>query len=92
MQPQFPNADSQGAQGQSWNADAPQQVGMTTLMDAVEGVHFPTDKQHLIEERGDRTINLTGHQPEQLKVVLLRIDDNEFNSVTDLVQKLERAY
>lgn len=91
MQPQFPNADSQG-QNQGWNADAPQQTGMTTLMDAVEGVHFPTDKQHLIDERGDRTINLTGHQSEKLRVVLLRIDDTEFNSVSDLVQKLERAY
>ncbi len=91
MQPQFPNADNQG-QSQGWNADAPQQTGMTTLLDAVEGIHFPTDKETLIKERGDRSINLTGHDPEQLRVVLLRIDENDFSSVSDLVQKLERAF
>lgn len=91
MQPQFPNADNQG-QSQGWNADAPQQTGMTTLLDAVEGVHFPTSKDQLIQERGDRPINLTGHQSEQLRVVLLRIDDTDFNSVSDLVSKLERAF
>lgn len=91
MERQFPDADNRGM-SQDWNADAPQQTGMTTLMDAVDGIHFPIDRQHLIEERGDRTVNLTGHQPEQLRVVLLRIDETEFNSVTDLVQKLERAF
>lgn len=91
MQPQFPNADNQG-QDRGWNADAPQHTGMTTLLDAVEGVHFPIDKERLIQERGDRPINLTGHQQEQLRVVLLRIDDSDFSSVSDLVQKLEGAF
>lgn len=91
MERQFPNAENQGRTPE-WNADSPQQIGMTTLMDAVEGIHFPVDRQHLIDERGDRTINMTGHQPEQLRVVLLRIDEDEFNSVTDLVQKLKGAF
>lgn len=91
MERQFPNAEGQGLNPE-WNADSPQQTGMTTLMDAVEGIRFPIDRKHLIDERGDRTINMTGHQPEQLRVVLLRIDEDEFNSVTDLVQKLERAF
>jgi hypothetical protein len=73
------------------NADNPQHTGLTTVMDAVEGVHFPVAKDKLIEERGDAVINLTGDHPETLQVLLLRTDTNEFYSVTDLVEQLEHV-
>ncbi|HEY9898022.1 MAG TPA: hypothetical protein V6D00_02465 [Pantanalinema sp.] len=73
------------------NADNPQHVGIATLMDAVEGVHFPIKKDQLIAQKGDETIDLTGDRPERLRVMLLRVEDDEFLSVTDLVQKIEHA-
>ncbi|MBO9541625.1 hypothetical protein J7643_13640 [bacterium] len=73
------------------NADNPQRVGIATLMDAVEGVRFPIKKDRLIAQKGDETIDLTGDRPEKLRVMLLRVDDDEFLSVTDLVQKIEHA-
>lgn len=73
------------------NADNPQHVGIATLMDAVEGVRFPIKKDRLIATKGDETVNLTGDRPEQLRVMLLRVDEDEFLSVTDLVQKIEHA-
>ncbi|MNX75739.1 hypothetical protein D3C86_1072260 [compost metagenome] len=73
------------------NADNPQRVGVATLMDAVEGVRFPIKKEQLIAQKGDETIDLTGDRPEKLRVMLLRVDDDEFLSVTDLVQKIEHA-
>lgn len=73
------------------NADEVQHVGMATLMDAVEGVRFPIDKQRLIDEKGEETIDLTGDRPERLRVLLMRTEADEFLSVTDLVQKIETA-
>lgn len=82
--------DSRGLSPDS-NADNPQHTGLTTVMDAVEGLHFPIAKDKLIEERGDSVINLTGDRPERLQVLLLRTDSNEFYSVTDLVEQLEHV-
>lgn len=73
------------------NADSPQHVGIATLMDAVEGVRFPIKKDALIAQKGDETVDMTGDRPERLKVMLLRVEDDEFLSVTDLVQKIESA-
>lgn len=74
-----------------WNADQPQATGLSTLMTAVEGVHFPVDKEVLMRERGDATVDLTGDRPEKLRVLLLRTEGERFMSVTDLVQQLEGA-
>lgn len=74
-----------------WNADSPQNVGVATVLDAVDGCKFPVTKQELIEARGDKEIELRGGSREKLRVVLLRTDENEFLSVTDLVSKLERV-
>lgn len=74
-----------------WNADRPQHVGVATVLDAVEGVTFPVDRDALIQERGDATVNLTGDRPERLRVLLLRTEADRFLSVTDLVQRLEGA-
>jgi hypothetical protein len=73
------------------NADDVQHVGPASVLEAVEGVHFPVKKQDLIQDRGEATVNLTGHQSEKLRVLLLRTDAEEFFSVTDLVQKIETA-
>lgn len=72
------------------NADHPQNVGVSTVLDAVDGCAFPMRKQELIETRGDREIELRGGSRETLRVVLLRTEADEFLSVTDLVQKIER--
>ncbi|MNT65510.1 hypothetical protein D3C72_2034990 [compost metagenome] len=73
------------------NADNPQHVGVSTVLDAVEGCKFPVSKQELISARGDQEIELRGGSREKLRVVLLRTDADEFLSVTDLVQKLGRV-
>lgn len=70
------------------NADQPQNVGVGTVLNAVEGCAFPVSKQELIETRGDKDIELRGGAREKLRVVLLRTDADEFLSVTDLIQKI----
>lgn len=74
------------------NADRPQSIGVETVFEAVDGLRFPIDKNTLMEQRGDQTINLTGDHPESLRVMLLRTDADTFMSLTDLVQQLEKAY
>lgn len=74
-----------------WNADQPQAIGVETVFEAVEGMHFPIQKDTLIAQRGERTINLTGDHPESLRVMLLRTEAETFMSLTDLVQQLEKA-
>lgn len=74
-----------------WNADQPQDVGVSTVLDAVQGCAFPVSKRELIETRGDQEIEMRGGSREKLRVVLLRSDADEFLSVTDLVQKLSRV-
>lgn len=74
-----------------WNADQPQDVGVSTVLRAVDGCGFPLSKQELIETRGDQEVELAGGLREKLRVMLLRVDADEFLSVTDLVQKLTRA-
>ncbi len=74
-----------------WNADRPQNIGVRTVLDAVQGCSFPVSKQELIDTRGDKDIELRGGSREKLRVVLLRAEADEFLSVTDLVQKLERV-
>lgn len=74
-----------------WNADAPQNVGVNTVLDAVDGCAFPMSKQELIAARGDQEIEMRAGSREKLRVVLLRAEADEFLSVTDLVQKLERV-
>ncbi|MNR82088.1 hypothetical protein D3C86_704100 [compost metagenome] len=73
------------------NADRPQNVGVGTVLDAVQGCTFPVSRQELIAARGDKDIELRGGSREKLRVVLLRSEADEFLSVTDLVQKLERV-
>lgn len=70
------------------NADRPQDVGVGTVLDAVEGCKFPVSRAELIAARGDADIELRGGSREKLRVVLLRSDAEEFLSVTDLVQKI----
>ncbi|GEM_PF-1898919 len=70
------------------NADRPQDVGVSTVLDAVEGCAFPVKREELIAARGERDIELRGGSREKLRVVLLRSDAEEFLSVTDLVQKI----
>ncbi len=84
-------APSEASLNPDWNADQPQNVGVSTVLDAVEGCAFPVSKQELIDTRGDKEIELRGGSREKLRVVLLRSDSNEFLSVTDLVQKLTRV-
>jgi len=84
-------APSEASLNPEWNADRPQNVGVSTVLDAVEGCAFPVSKQELIDTRGDKDIELRGGSREKLRVVLLRTDEDEFLSVTDLVQKLERV-
>lgn len=74
------------------NADRPQSIGVETVFEAVEGLRFPIDKNTLMAQRGNHTINLTGDRPEALRVMLLRTDSDTFMSLTDLVQQLEKAF
>lgn len=71
-----------------WNADQPQDVGVSTVLNAVEGCAFPVSRSELIAARGEQEIELRGGSREKLRVVLLRSDADEFLSVTDLVQKI----
>ena len=73
------------------NADRPQDVGVSTVLDAVQGCAFPVSKQELIDTRGDQDVELRSGSREKLRVILLRSDADEFLSVTDLVQKLTRV-
>lgn len=81
---------SEASLSPDWNADSPQNVGVSTVLNAVDGCAFPVRKQELIETRGDREIELRGGSREKLRVVLLRTEADEFLSVTDLVQKIQR--
>lgn len=73
------------------NADQPQDIGVGTVLDAVEGCAFPVSKQELMDTRGDQEIELLAGSREKLRVILLRTDEDEFLSVTDLVQKIQRV-
>lgn len=73
------------------NADQPQDIGVSTVLDAVEGCAFPVSKQELMDTRGDKEIELLAGSREKLRVILLRTDEDEFLSVTDLVQKIQRV-
>lgn len=73
------------------NADQPQDIGVGTVLDAVEGCAFPVSKQELMDTRGDKEIELLAGSREKLRVILLRTDEDEFLSVTDLVQKIQRV-
>ena len=73
------------------NADQPQNIGVSTVLDAVEGCAFPVSKQELIDTRGDQDIELFAGSREKLRLILLRTEADEFLSVTDLVQKIERV-
>jgi hypothetical protein len=73
------------------NADRPQDVGVSTVLDAVEGCAFPVSKQELMDTRGDQDVELRGGSREKLRVILLRTEADEFLSVTDLVQKIARV-
>lgn len=73
------------------NADQPQNIGVSTVLNAVEGCAFPVSKQELIDTRGDQDIELFAGSREKLRLILLRTEADEFLSVTDLVQKIERV-
>ncbi len=73
------------------NADQPQDVGVSTVLDAVQGCAFPVSKQELMATRGDQDVELRGGSREKLRVILLRTEADEFLSVTDLVQKISRV-
>jgi len=73
------------------NADQPQDIGVGTVLDAVEGCAFPVSKQELMDTRGDKEVELLAGSREKLRVILLRTEEDEFLSVTDLVQKIQRV-
>lgn len=82
------NPASPASLSSDWNADKPQDVGVSTVLDAVDGCSFPVSKEELMAARGEQEIELRGGSREKLRVVLLRSDADEFLSVTDLVQKI----
>ena len=64
-------------------------TGVRSVLEAVEGLHFPLTRLQLIVARGDRWVDLTGHDPRTLGALLAPIEETLFASASDLVERLE---
>jgi hypothetical protein len=64
-------------------------TGVRSVLEAVEGLRFPLTRLQLIVARGDRWIDLTGHDPRTLGAMLGPLEETTFASASDLVERLE---
>ncbi len=66
-------------------------TGVRSVLEAVEGLHFPLTRLQLIVARGDRWVDLTGHDPRTLGALLGPLEETTFASPSDLVECLEHV-
>lgn len=66
--------------------------GIASVSNALGGVDFPMTKQDLITRYGDRKIEWTKGNPAPLKDVLKNAQENQFDSMADVVSAVSRGH
>jgi len=69
-----------------------QAYGIASVSNALGGVDFPMTKQDLINKYGDRQIEWTKGNPAPLREVLQHAEDQEFDSMADVVSAVSRSH
>jgi hypothetical protein len=80
-----------GGSGSERGPGKGQAYGVASVTMAMEGVDFPAQKQDLIDEYGDEQINWTKDNPMRLRDILQKVNQNEFNSMSDLTAAVGQA-
>ncbi len=62
--------------------------GAASVTNALSGANFPTTKQQLIKEYGQREIHWTKDHAEKLKEVLEKLPHDRFETMPDVVEAI----
>ena len=58
--------------------------GAAAVSMAIKGADFPISKQNLIQQYGDKEVEITKGNPQKLRSILMELPDETFNSPVDL--------
>ena len=63
--------------------------GAAAITNAIKGAHFPMSKQDLLDNYGNKEVELTKGNPVKLSDLLSDITDETFNSPVDLEKAIK---